>query len=392
MDDNELEHRLKDLESDRVERKASISDSSKIRQTICAFANDLPNHRLPGVLFVGVHDKGECANLTVTDDLLKSLAEARTHILPFPTLVIQKRVINECELVVVIVFPSDAPPVAYEGRVWVRVGPTVRLASAEEERRLAEKRIYRHFDLTPDRFATIQDLNQTLFRDVYLPAAVCADILEQNERSFEQQLSSLRFTTTDTPPIPTIVGLLVIGNTPTTFVPGAYIQFLRIDGTELIDPIKDQEAIHGPLPDMFKYLDEICQAHISVALDIVSQPTEMKQADYPLVALQQIVRNAVLHRTYESNAPVRISWFNDRIEIHNPGGAFGQVTRDNFGQPGITDYRNPHLAEAMKNLGYVQRFGVGITLARRELEKNGNPPLEFVVEDTYVLAIVRRRL
>jgi ATP-dependent DNA helicase RecG len=68
-----------------------------------------------------------------------------------------------------------------------------------------------------------------------------------------------------------------------------------------------------------------------------------------------------------------------------------QVTRRNFGQPGITDYRNPHLAEAMKNLGYVQRFGVGIQIARRELEKNGDPPPEFTVEDTHVLVTVKRR-
>jgi len=67
------------------------------------------------------------------------------------------------------------------------------------------------------------------------------------------------------------------------------------------------------------------------------------------------------------------------------------VTRQNFGQPGVTDYRNPHLAEAMKELGYVQRFGLGIPLARKELENNGNPPPEFQVEDAHVLVIVRRR-
>lgn len=108
-------------------------------------------------------------------------------------------------------------------------------------------------------------------------------------------------------------------------------------------------------------------------------------------ALQQITRNAVLHRTYEgTNAPVRIYWFSDRIEIHSPGGPFGQVSRENFGQPGVTDYRNPHLAEAMKVLGYVQRFGVGIQIAREELRKNGNPMPEFTVEPTHVLATIRR--
>jgi ATP-dependent DNA helicase RecG len=66
--------------------------------------------------------------------------------------------------------------------------------------------------------------------------------------------------------------------------------------------------------------------------DLTAQPLETKQPDYPLSALQQLARNAVLHRTYEgSHAPVRITWFNDRIEIHNPGGPFGQVNRQNFG-------------------------------------------------------------
>jgi ATP-dependent DNA helicase RecG len=70
----------------------------------------------------------------------------------------------------------------------------------------------------------------------------------------------------------------------------------------------------------------------------------------------------------------------------------GQVNQQNFGQPGITDYRNPHLAEAMKNLGYVQRFGVGIPLAQQQLQKNSNPPLEFVVDASYVVATLKRKL
>lgn len=72
MDDQELTVLLGDLESDRVERKASILDGKKIRQAICAFANNLPNHKKPGVLFVGVNDDSTCANLPITDELLLS--------------------------------------------------------------------------------------------------------------------------------------------------------------------------------------------------------------------------------------------------------------------------------------------------------------------------------
>ena len=188
------------------------------------------------------------------------------------------------------------------------------------------------------------------------------------------------------------MGILVAGIDPREFLPPAYIQFLRIDGTNLEDPIKDQKEIDGPLQEMLRRIDEVCVANIAVSALVKGSVTDVRHPDIPIEALRQIVRNAVLHRNYEgTTAPVRIYWFNDRVEIFSPGGPFGQVTRENFGTAGVTDYRNPYLAEAMKNLGFVQRFGVGIGLARKELERNGNPPLEFVVEDTYVLAVIRKR-
>ncbi len=396
MDDYELEILLNDLESDRVERKVSDADRDKIRQAICAFANDMPHHQKPGVLFIGVNDVGKCANLPITDELLRILADIRSdgNILPFPTMIVQKRTLAGCKLAVIIVEPSDAPPVRYKGLVWVRVGPRRAIATAEEERRLSEKRRARDlpFDIHPVPSATLEDLDFDLFQRVYLPSALPVEILDQNQRSVEQQLTSLRFATVAPQVNPTVLGILVAGKDPRQFFPGAYIQFLRFEGTKLTDPIKDQKEIGGPLPYLLRMLDETFQAHISVATDITAQPIEVHQPDYPIVALQQLARNAVLHRTYEgTNAPARIYWFSDRVEILSPGGPFGQVTRNNFGNPGMTDYRNPHLAEVMKNLGYVQRFGIGIQVARRELERNGNPPLEFIVEDTHVLAIARKR-
>ncbi|MEC4984542.1 MAG: ATP-binding protein [Oscillatoria sp. PMC 1068.18] len=396
MNDSELENLLNDIESDRVERKSSIADRSAIRQAICAFANDLPNHGRPGVIFLGIDNDGKCANLDITDQLLRTLADMRSdgNILPFPTITVQKKTIYGCDLGVIIVEPSDAPPVRFNGRVWVRIGPRRATATREEECRLSEKRRSKDlpFDLQALSSATIDDLNLDLFQRDYLRSSLAIEVLEENQRSVEQQLTSMRFATVEPNCQPTVLGLLVVGNDPRQFVPGAYIQFLRIEGTELTDPIKDQKEIDGPLPDLLRILDEMLKAHISIASNITSQPVEIKEPDYPIVALQQLARNAVMHRNYEStNAPVRINWFNDRIEIQNPGGPFGQVNKDNFGQPGITDYRNPYLAEAMKNLGYVQRFGVGIELARNQLEKNGNPPPKFLVEDTYVLVELKKK-
>lgn len=394
MTDAELEALLADLESDRAERKASDADKDKLKRTICAFCNDLPDHREPGVLFVGVNDDGTCAGLPVTDEVLKRLADlgASGSIQPLPSMTVQKKTLAGCEIAVIVVEPSPFPPVRYDGRVYVRVGPTTRVAGSPDERRETEKRRSGDlpYDLRPVADATLDDLDLGMFERTYLPAAVAPDVLAQNERPREQKLASLRLTTQGG--TPTVLGVLAVGKDPRRHVPGAYIQFLRIDGTTLTDPVKDQKEIDGALPDMLRRLDEVLLVHVSVTTDITSGATEIRTPDYPIVALQQLARNAVLHRNYDgTNAPVRLTWFSDRIEILSPGGPYGQVSQESFGRPGVTDYRNPHLAEAMKALGYAQRFGFGIPLARQEMAKNGNPPPELSPADGFVLVILRRR-
>ncbi|MEB3163562.1 MAG: ATP-binding protein [Prochlorothrix sp.] len=396
ISDQELEGLLTALESDRVERKAALSDPEKIRQAICAFANDLPNHRQPGVIFIGVQDDGSCASLAITDSLLLQLADMRSDgkILPFPVLQVSPKTLNGCELVTVIVEPSDAPPVRLNGRTWIRVGPRRATASPEEERRLNEKRRARDlpFDLQPLPSASCSDLNLALFRLSYLPFVIPPDVLAENQRSVAQQLASVRFTTPEPESCPTVLGMLVIGADPRQFIAGHYVQFLRIEGTELGDPIRDQKEISGTLFDILQVLDEILQINISIRSDLTSAVLEVRKTDYPIEALRQFTRNAILHRSYENtHAPVRVYWFNDLIEIHSPGGLFGQVNRENFGQ-GVTDYRNPHLAAVMKDLGYVQRFGYGIPTAKRALAQNGNPPPEFLLDAAYTTVIIRSTL
>jgi ATP-dependent DNA helicase RecG len=396
--DEELESLLDDVESDNAERKESWKGDAPDtgRQAVCAFANDLPNHRRSGVLFVGAKSDGTPSGFPITDELLRTLSDIRTdgNILPPPTILVDKRFLKGGEIAVVTVQPSDSPPVRYKGRIWVRVGPRRAVASPQEERVLNEKRRYRDipFDVQPLPPCDLSALSRVLFEQEYLPNAVAPDILAANERSYEEKLSSCRMIASVDDAAPTILGVLVLGLSPRDWVPGAYIQFLRIAGTELTDPIQDEEPIGGPLGQTLRLIDDKIDSHNRREVDIKSADREVRTVPYPRVALQQLIRNAVMHRTYEStNAPVKVYWFDDRIEIYNPGGPFGTVTRENFGRPGITDYRNPNLADAMRVMGFVQRFGIGIQTARMELKRNGNPDLEFYIEPMTVLATVRRR-
>ena len=397
LTDDELTQLIDELESDRVERKQSWAGDApeKARQAVCAFANNLPNHDKPGVIFVGVTDTGDMAQLEVTDRLLQTLSDMKTDgkMLPPPTLTVERRVLKGAAVAVVTVWPADAPPVRYEGRVWIRIVPRRGLATAQDERILNEKRRYRDrsFDTRPIAGCPISELNQIVFENEYLPQAFAADVLANNGRSYEERLASTGMIASVEDPTPTVVGVLAVGKSPRSWVPSAYVQFLRIRGTRWDEPVVDAQELDGTLDLILRRLDDKVKATLATAVDISSgATTEIRASPYPLSALQQLTRNAIMHRTYEgTNAPVRVTWFDDRIEISNPGGPFGVVTQENFGRPGINDYRNPAIAAVLKTLGYVQRFGVGIAEARRALAANGNPPLEFQVEPTIVLATIR---
>lgn len=394
--DAELEEMLAAGESELVEFKASLSGEARkrIREAVCGFANDLANHRQVGVVFVGVDDDGRPAALNVSDELLTSLSDVRSdgNIVPPPTLSVEKRTLRGADMAVVTVSPSDAPPVSYQGRIVVRVGPTCRVATAQDERILNERRRHldRYFDSQPVGRAKIADLDLLRFEREYLLHAVDPEVLDRNDRTVEERLAATKMIVSIADPRPTVAGILVLGQRPLDFLPGAYVQFLRIAGLEMGDEIVDEERCDGPIGQLIRRLDEKLNAHIRTSVDIRSGPVEVRRSSYPLAALQQLTRNAILHRTYEgTNAPVRVYWYDDRVEIMSPGGPYGIVTAETFGLPEAVDYRNPNLAGAMRALGLVQQFGYGIQDARRMLLGNGQPEPEFQVNPNWVSCTVR---
>ncbi len=394
----ELLTMLDDLESDRVERKERLSGDVKTaaRQAVCAFANDLPGNKQAGVLFIGATDGGKPSKTPITDELLRTLSDFRSdgRIQPFPVISVSKEKLKGHDMAVITVMPSDMPPVRFDGRIWIRVGPRRAIASAQDERILNEKRKFLDvpFDLQPVPTASLPDLSRTVFENDFLPSAFAPDILETNGRTYEERLSSCKMIVSPDNTTPTVLGILTLGVRPQDFLPGAKIQFLRIEGTQLDNDVSDELLIDGTLSEVLRSAETKLQSHNRRAVDIVSQPRHQLTPDFPQVALQQILYNAVLHRTYEgTNAPTRITWFEDRVEIISPGGPYGSVNQKNFGQSGITDYRNPNIADVLKTLGYVQSFGRGIPTARSAMAKNGNPEIEFECSQSAVSCTLRRK-
>jgi len=387
----ELATLLRDLESDRIERTTAISNTNKFSEAICAFANDFPNHRQPGYLMLGVNDDGTLAGLSVTDELLKNLAAIRANgnVQPLPVMTVSTYHFDDGDVAVVEVLPSDLPPVKYRGRVWIRVGPRRQVAGEQEERILAERRaaLLTTFDARSCQGSSLDDLDTRLFAIDYLPNAVAPEIIEENHRSIEHQLAALRFFDIVSGR-PANAGILLFGKDPLKWVPGAYLQFIRFQGVDLDSDPTAENRLSGDLLTVLKELEQIILVHNATAPRAETGLREKQVAPYPNIALREFLMNAVMHRWYEgSTAPIRFYWFSDHIEIQSPGGLFGEATPQNF--PNQNSYRNPVIAEAMKTLGFVNRFGRGVVRAQSALAENGNPPAEFDFQSTYILVTMK---
>lgn len=387
---DQLHSALSNLEADNIERTSTVNNTEKFGQAICAFANDLPNHRQPGYLLIGANDNGTLSGLTVTDEVLKNLGGIRSdgNVLPQPVMNVTKFTFDGGDIAVVEVFPSDLPPVRYKGRVYIRVGPRKAVANEQEERILTERRIAmaRSFDAHPCPESTMDDLALGQF-DAYRREVVDPETILANRRPIEQQLASFRLYDPERA-CPSHAGILLFGKNPRFFLPGAYVQYLKLPGMTLTDLPEDQAEISGDLHSVLRELEGRVRLIIRTSMRVVSALEEKLLPDYPEWALRELLMNAVMHRNYDSNTPIRFYVFSKHIEIQSPGGLYGEATPENF--PTRNSYRNPVIAEAMKSLGFVNRFGYGVQRAQALLAQNGNPPAEFYFDEHTVLVKIYR--
>ncbi|MGL4483419.1 MAG: ATP-binding protein, partial [Anaerovoracaceae bacterium] len=101
--------------------------------------------------------------------------------------------------------------------------------------------------------------------------------------------------------------------------------------------------------------------------------------EYPIIAIKEILMNALIHRDYSintENSPIRILMFSDRIEIENPGGLYGRITVDDLGKVGA-DTRNPYIASNLEIMIDTENRFSGIPTIRNEMEKAGLSPPKF---------------
>ncbi len=394
MTKEELFKIIGSAESYRLEKTVSTSNMDKFQEAICAFANDLPGKREKGYLLIGVTDDGHISGLSIDDALMKKISGIRSdgNILPLPVMSTEKVTTDEGDVLVVEVTPSFDTPVRYRGRTFVRIGPRRDIASAEEERILAERcaASLPTFDTRPCREATIDDIDTDMIVREYLPKAIDKEVLANDHRPLKEQLAALHLFNMQFD-CPTYASLIMFGRNPRYFMMGDFIQFVHFRGNDNGGEILNERRFEGCLYKVLPQVENFIRDGIITKRPVpVSILREKNVYNYPFKVLRELTMNALMHRDYQSNMPIRIYQYDHHLEIMNPGGLYGQARPENF--PNVNDYRNGVVAEMMRTLNYVNMFNHGVRDVQHLLAENGSPAAEFKIDLMTAFSVIVKEL
>ncbi|MDO5102549.1 MAG: ATP-binding protein [Lautropia sp.] len=175
----------------------------------------------------------------------------------------------------------------------------------------------------------------------------------------EQALLSLRLLVRDQGRlVPTKGGVLLFGRHREAHFPDAWVQCGRFWGEDKARIIDHQE-IHASLPDAVRLVMDFLKKHAMRGADF----SDIQRKDVwniPLLMLREVVTNALVHADYSHpGAPIRVAFFDDRIEVENPGILVPGMTIEEM-RRGVSNLRNRVIARVFRELGLIEQWGSGI--------------------------------
>lgn len=397
-------------ESERVEWKENVADIDDVVRTMTAFANDISNlgggyvvcgaketrdeHGFQQVELVGLDSKRfkEVEN--------QALAHCRMNVSPPLVPVTEEIPMESGRRILVFLVPSTGNAHEYRsgaekgGRYFIRVGRETREArNGLLTELLVRKGAKEPWDRRINVSAGIGDIDLIALRDglrqmgLWDPQRPLEDYLSDKDSLSNFVPPLLGRSGVDAPSHPRNFSLLFFGSQPTRFFPGAFSIFSIYRGKDRSEPTSERVEVVGAIGDQAKKLVDLLNIEAYVAFDKTGQ--QPNQVKYPRRALQEAVINAIAHRDYEMDQPVRVTVFSDRIEITSPGSLPRGVDPARFRQGKATaHWRNQALAYFLSKLQLAQAEGQGIPTILRVMQEEGCPPPTFEFTDENVTCVL----
>lgn len=156
---------------------------------------------------------------------------------------------------------------------------------------------------------------------------------------------------------PTVGGILLFGKRPEKFFPEAFIICTHFSGTLGRDAIATKDCV-GNLFQQYKDTIAFILSRLNRSFKIEGTGTRDEQLELPPEAIREAVLNAIIHRNYQIAGAIKISIYDDRLEIFSPGNFPGPILADNV-DIGVTYIRNSIISRVFRDMGYVEKLGSG---------------------------------
>jgi ATP-dependent DNA helicase RecG len=183
---------------------------------------------------------------------------------------------------------------------------------------------------------------------------------------------------------PTVAGVVLFASSPGDILPQCRIS---------IEAVRDNRTVQadfsGPLIFFRDHLDDFVKRHFKYftevrGLDRVSDP------EYPFEAVREAAFNAVLHRDYKAGARVHISLTDETFVVRSPGSLLEPLSLTALQEFNAPQYsRNPHIAVALYQLGWVEEKASGLRRMRDAMLAIGLPKPSFAHEGGYLIVTLR---
>ena len=164
--------------------------------------------------------------------------------------------------------------------------------------------------------------------------------------------------------------LLMFANDPQYFFPSAVVKCAWFLGTETVKPIEDYKTFEGSVAEQISQATSWVMSKLSVSFGQRNEEAQNEvEFEIPRSVIFETIVNAVAHRDYNSTGSVQVSVFRNRIVVRNPGTLPVELTKADLMKEHGSYPHNPYLAEVMYQMGYIEKYGTGITENIRRMQE-----------------------
>lgn len=362
------------VETHELEFKRSTGQRSDAARSACAFLNGSGGQVLFGVEPSGRVVGQELGGSTL-DDIVHEVRKIEPQVPINPEVVTLP---NGMSAIVLNVPAGSGGPYRFDGRAYVRIGPTTVVMGQEEyERRLLTRREpFNRWECQPA-LVGLESLDSAELLRTTEEGVRRGRLDDPGTRDPLDLLRGLGLTLNDSI-INAAVVLFGRGDRMLPGYPQCQLRMARFRGTTTAE-FEDNRQASGHIFLLSQLGQSFLRAHLPVAGRIV--PSLFERVDdplYPPEALREALANAFCHRDYQlAGGAVSLAIFDDRLEITSTGVLPPGVTLPDLGRPHSSHPRNPSIAYVLYRRGLIEQWGRGTLKIRELVERAGLPSPEF---------------